>query len=48
MRWFRVMGFRANIQERIIEIFLVQKGVFILAWTGPMGRKSSSGVVRSN
>ena len=42
-----MLGFRENGKERIFEMSSVQKADFIKATgTGPVGRKSGTGVVR--
>ena len=46
--WFGVLANRADSQERILEMSLVQKGGFIKAQGQDMGRKSCSGLVRSD
>lgn len=45
----RMLEFKANSQERILEMSLVQKSDFIKesTGTGPMGRKSCARVMRS-
>ena len=49
MMWFAVLGFRADGQERILEMFLVQKGGFIKAQgQDPWARKSCTEVVRND
>ena len=45
--WFEVLEFRANSQEKILEMSPMQKGGFIKAEAGPMGRKSCTGVVKN-
>ena len=43
----KLLGFRVGGQERILEMFLVQKDDFIKALgTRPMGRKGCTGEIR--
>ena len=41
------LGFEANGQEKILETSLVQKGGFIKAGQGSVGRKNCTGVTNS-